>query len=265
VIIMDSIEDRTNNVNVLASRNKKYDKFIILNNIASGNVSSDRIKTCNTLSYEFKDLSEQESCALRLRNSTDFPDMKIREIIEFVRPKDLPTLSFYVKVKYSDAKVRGMLGLNSECFKNPAAIGTKYIPSILCCVYRSGSIYPFRTDNRPRKVVGLDYDEYNVKIKDWVTISVIQPVGTKHGSTGGYIDRLVLSAEEEIIHNFAHELRHLWQFNHHEKRGKAWGARGRFSERDADAYAMRKTREWRRKNTMTVGLVDWEAMLLNDR
>ena len=26
-----------------------------------------------------------------------------------------------------------------------------------------------------------------------------------------------------------------------------WGSRGRYSERDADAYAVRKLREWRRK------------------
>ena len=65
---------------------------------------------------------------------------------------------------------------------------------------------------------------------------------TKKGT--GYISSLLLSREEAIIHVIAHELQHLWQAK--VKRGhRVWGARGQFSERDADRYAIRKTREWR--------------------
>lgn len=62
----------------------------------------------------------------------------------------------------------------------------------------------------------------------------------------GYLSFIVYSAEELLIHLLAHELRHLWQRK--VKRGyRVWGARGQFSERDADAYAIHKVREWRRK------------------
>jgi hypothetical protein len=57
---------------------------------------------------------------------------------------------------------------------------------------------------------------------------------------------IILSKEEILVMVIAHELRHLWQYKH--KKGKVWGAKGRFSERDADAYAIRKVREWRRLN-----------------
>lgn len=62
----------------------------------------------------------------------------------------------------------------------------------------------------------------------------------------GYLSFEVYSAEELLVHLLAHELRHLWQSK--VKKGyRVWGARGQFSERDADAYAIHKVREWRRK------------------
>lgn len=61
----------------------------------------------------------------------------------------------------------------------------------------------------------------------------------------GYIPHLVLDREERIVDIIAHELRHFWQ-KKHPKGFRVWGARGRFSERDADAYAIRKVREWRK-------------------
>ena len=67
----------------------------------------------------------------------------------------------------------------------------------------------------------------------------------------GYIQSLVLSREEALVHVMAHELRHLWQKRY--SRGMVWGSRGRYSERDADAYAIHKVREWRSANRMIVG------------
>jgi hypothetical protein len=63
---------------------------------------------------------------------------------------------------------------------------------------------------------------------------------------------LFLSREEVLVHIFAHELRHLWQKNHPGKRGKVWGAKGQYSERDADAYAIRKMREWRQMHAVDI-------------
>ena len=60
----------------------------------------------------------------------------------------------------------------------------------------------------------------------------------------GYLPHVWGSRKEVLIHLLAHELRHLWQAKH--SRGKVWGAKGRFSERDADAYALQMLRRYRR-------------------
>jgi hypothetical protein len=57
---------------------------------------------------------------------------------------------------------------------------------------------------------------------------------------------------EALVHLLAHELRHLWQAK--VKRGyRVWGARGQFSERDADAYAIQMLRRWRRSGSLFYG------------
>lgn len=68
-----------------------------------------------------------------------------------------------------------------------------------------------------------------------------------HGCAGkGYIPGTwILSAEEAMVYVMAHECRHAWQKIH--PRGyRVWGAKGKYSERDADAYAIRMLRAWRR-------------------
>lgn len=67
-------------------------------------------------------------------------------------------------------------------------------------------------------------------------------------SHGGYLRSVQFTKNEDIVHLVAHELRHLWQAKVPRGR-RVWGARGQFSERDADAYAIRKVREWRRLST----------------
>ena len=53
------------------------------------------------------------------------------------------------------------------------------------------------------------------------------------------------SREEAAVYVIANELRHLWQTK--VKRGhRVWGARGQYSERDADTYAIRALRQWRK-------------------
>ena len=61
---------------------------------------------------------------------------------------------------------------------------------------------------------------------------------------GGYLPHVWGSRMEALVHLLAHELRHLWQAKH--TKGKVWGARGRMSERDADAYAIQMLRRFRR-------------------
>jgi hypothetical protein len=66
----------------------------------------------------------------------------------------------------------------------------------------------------------------------------------------GYLPSVEYTREEALVHLVAHELRHLYQALHPDRqRGRVWGARGQFSERDADAYAISRTRHWRRRGS----------------
>lgn len=68
----------------------------------------------------------------------------------------------------------------------------------------------------------------------------------RHKPKGAYLPFECYTAEEVLVHLIAHELRHLWQ-RRVRKGYRVWGARGQYSERDADAYAIHKVREWRRR------------------
>jgi hypothetical protein len=71
---------------------------------------------------------------------------------------------------------------------------------------------------------------------------------SEYASGEGYINCLLLDRMEALILMLSHEFRHLWQKeNEGNRRGKVCGARGIFSERDADAFAIRKVREYRRQ------------------
>jgi hypothetical protein len=64
---------------------------------------------------------------------------------------------------------------------------------------------------------------------------------------GGYLGVPPLMCRlEALVFIAAHELRHLWHYRVPRGR-RVWGARGQFSERDADAYALRMLRAWRRR------------------
>lgn len=56
----------------------------------------------------------------------------------------------------------------------------------------------------------------------------------------------IYNRTEAFVLVLAHELRHLWQ-DKVKKGRRVWGARGQYSERDADAYAIGKLRQWRRE------------------
>jgi hypothetical protein len=65
--------------------------------------------------------------------------------------------------------------------------------------------------------------------------------------TGGYISCLLLSEEEWLVQMIAHEIRHSFQVNN-KNYHRVWGSRKGTSERDCDAYAIRKMREWRHEH-----------------
>ena len=71
----------------------------------------------------------------------------------------------------------------------------------------------------------------------------------QRGASRGYLPMPAMSRTEAVLCVLAHELRHLWQAK--VKKGRrVWGARGQFSERDADSYALRALRHWRRGEPM---------------
>lgn len=76
----------------------------------------------------------------------------------------------------------------------------------------------------------------------------------------GYIPHLVLDLDEHLVGVIAHELRHLWQ-SRYRKGHRVWGSRGVFSERDADAYCIRKIREWRKDAINSRSLFDFNRLL----
>jgi hypothetical protein len=66
----------------------------------------------------------------------------------------------------------------------------------------------------------------------------------------GYLASVEYTREEAVVHLVAHELRHLYQALHPSRQhSRVWGSRGQFSERDADAYAISRTRHWRRRGS----------------
>jgi hypothetical protein len=152
---------------------------------------------------------------MKIQNTTDISNKRIRQMIDFVKPNSV------------------------------------------------ASKFTIRVTNGSTEYVGKAYTEglgsWAKKSEDYDRPHVIARIGKKdmfpHRSwahtkpKGGYISSLILTREEALVQIIAHELRHLWQRTHKGKRGKVWGARGWYSDRDADAYAISKTREWRRLHT----------------
>lgn len=101
--------------------------------------------------------------------------------------------------------------------------------------YYAGSSYHY--SRRPFVVVSIQKSEAGY------------PMAWKGGN--GYIPHITLSREEDLLYVLAHELRHLWQ-KAHPKGWRIWGSRGQFSERDADAYAIKKVREYRKQAQLIV-------------
>jgi hypothetical protein len=179
---------------------------------------------------------------MRLKNYTNISDDKVREIIQFVKPSSIA--NFDVRISNSE----------KDIFRGRA--------------YSEGS--PYHDTTNPFIVVRVTKDEsafpYFVRYESYTrTKFKINPQSGKFESvsyntgTGGYINHILLSREEVIVHVVAHELRHLWQAK--VKRGyRVWGARGQFSDRDADAYAIRKTRKWRRREKQTTGCFRYELI-----
>ena len=211
---------------------------------------------------------------MRVKNYTNLSNDRIRDIIGFVKPNGLFTSNFDVKITNSNHIYCGKFYRYGGYSRNNSAIGARGRPLIIARITKNENEYPHFTEYKPTKVVKLYYDNFDERKRRWeegwccsihvAKCTVIKYsssrgavwlekdhwnswriIRPKNGNTGGYIDYLILSREEALVYVLAHEFRHFWQTNHQGKRGKIWGARGVYSDRDADAYAIKKTRAWR--------------------
>lgn len=145
---------------------------------------------------------------MRLRNTTSFSDELILEAINFVKLKGIG--HFRVRVTKCSNYFGGVSYPEGNYFHKDNAL----LPSVTVRITEKEILFPY-----------------------------LQIPWRKNK---GYLPSLMLSREEALVHLLAHEIRHLWQKHHRTRRGKVWRSRGVYSERDADAYAIRKQREWRK-------------------
>jgi hypothetical protein len=183
---------------------------------------------------------------MRLQNTTNISDADIRQIIKFVKPNNVLTSKCTVRVTNCSGFFQG-----------------KFYPErhhIIARITPNENRFPYFVDRTPKvrrawRRVSILFDKYNERTNEWESwhrTALYQSVKEKEKTFGsGYISHLLLSRKEALISVLAHELRHYWQENHKGKRGKVWGARGAYSDRDADAYAISKVREWRRIHNPT--------------
>lgn len=164
---------------------------------------------------------------MRIKNYTNISDERIRQIIKFVRPNGIS--NFDIRISNSQKLFGGTAYWAGSTYHNT---GNSFI---VVRVTKNENIFPYFVRYISRRKSKLKLNSRSGKLE----------LISYNTSTGGYIDHILLSREEALVHVIAHELRHLWQAK--VKRGhRVWGARGQFSDRDADAFAIRKTREWRR-------------------
>lgn len=144
--------------------------------------------------------------ARRWRNYTDISDAELKAIYDAVLPAGLSAHD--VEIKNNERGGRGV-------------------------AYTRGSGY--HATARPFVVVSVPKTETNAR-----------QVRHEDGKNG-YLRVVLGSRIETFVYIMAHELRHLWQAKAKGKpRGMVYGARGRFSERDACAYGMQMLRRYRR-------------------
>lgn len=137
---------------------------------------------------------------MKLINTTNIPNERVRELIRFSKPNG---------VKNVDVAVR-----NTGYLHWGRSYSSNYVAVFVC---KHDKLFPW-------------YHE----------------VFPNHKKRGYLSQKWILDREEALVGILAHELRHQWQHNH--KGHRCFGCRKKgSSERDADAYAIKKIREWRKR------------------
>lgn len=131
--------------------------------------------------------------------------------------------------------------------KNYTDIDDETVRSIIRAVRPSGiSNFDVRVSNGAR-FRGRAYHAgsgYHDRADPFIVCAIPAKEHLVYPPHGAYLGCKLGSRIEQLLWLLAHELRHLWQAKH--TRGKVYGSKGRFSERDADAYALQMLRRYRR-------------------
>jgi hypothetical protein len=165
---------------------------------------------------------------MKLINYTSVPDTILRAMIRHCQPPGVH--GFDISFKNS-----GDGCLHARCYHSGTCYHKRnghcpplvviHVPDWYCDMpgaHRMQCLYGARHSGNPRRRLGRDRQ-----------------------SCRGYMPSEAFTDHERLVGIIAHELRHIWQRMH--PRGyRVWGARGQYSERDADAYEIHMTRTWRR-------------------
>src|SRR6476659_2459210 len=92
---------------------------------------------------------------MRLKNCTDIPDEKIRWIVALVKPKNLPTSKFDVRVTKTSHICKGVC--YSDGFQDPNR------PHIIVRITKNENAFPCLENYTPRKRVDTYYNKFNDK------------------------------------------------------------------------------------------------------
>lgn len=191
---------------------------------------------------------------MKLTNTTNFPEERIREIVRLIKPNNLIIPKYTIRLTNSNGPTCGHFA--------PRSLHTHI------SLANSERLYPRRCNHdavirRPRRKITFEFQKLNEKKQIWEWWRHTKKYESINDApklfSSGYISSLELSREESLVHVLSHEMRHYWQMNHPGKRGKIWGAKGKFSERDADAYAIKMTRAWRRLHNQSQA-VNWKLI-----
>jgi hypothetical protein len=196
--------------------------------------------------------TRKELTQMKLRNTTDIPNDVVKEIIRFVKPPGITR--FDVMLRNCASRYAGRAYTQGSGYHDNAA------PFVVVRIGR---------DTRPRWETERDGKKFvmneppfrdNSDQRNWKRVNrptypfVMQPYqrGQLRGRRYYIANRL-----ECLVWIMAHELRHLWQAKNKTRRGKAFGARGQFSEIDTESYAIRMLRAWRKHyRDLGAGVVD---------
>ncbi len=142
--------------------------------------------------------------------------------------------------------------------RNHTDISSDWIRRVIRAVCPPGVAgYDVRVSNKTRgSFRGHAYWEgsgYRGSTRPLVIVSISRSdIRCRAPGGDGYLPMEIGSRLEALVVVMAHELRHLWQ--HRVPKGRrVWGSRGRYSERDADAYALKMLRRFRRGELLKPG------------